>query len=132
MEGDRFSFASSFLDEDSSLQFITSYFYNVSTELRCTLNTRESSSLVPWAVAPGAFLFCCDFRKRMTDEGLAMMVRELRAALASMEANSEVQVVLFKNDGTCEVFDLEEVLSNNGNAQLEIYEAEDAPNSGGR
>jgi enoyl-CoA hydratase/carnithine racemase len=60
----------------------------------------------------------------MTDKGLAMMVRELRAALASMEANSEVQVVLFKNDGTCEVFDLEEVLSNNGNAQLEIYEAE--------
>jgi hypothetical protein len=60
----------------------------------------------------------------MTDEGLAMMVRELRAALAGMEANSEVQVVLFKNDGTCEVFDLEEVLSNNGNAQLEIYEAE--------
>jgi hypothetical protein len=54
----------------------------------------------------------------------AMTVQELRAALASMGANSEVQVVLFKNDGTCDVFELEEVLSNDGHAQLEIYEAE--------
>jgi hypothetical protein len=53
-----------------------------------------------------------------------MTVRELRAALASMEANNDVQVVLFKNDGTSDVFELEEVLSNNGRAQLEIYEAE--------
>jgi hypothetical protein len=53
-----------------------------------------------------------------------MTVRELRAALASMEASSDVQVVLFKNDGTSQVFALEEVLSNNGHAQLEIYEAE--------
>ena len=54
-----------------------------------------------------------------------MTVRDLRAALASLEANSEVQVVLFKNDGTSDVFELEEVLSNNGHAQLEIYEAEE-------
>jgi hypothetical protein len=60
----------------------------------------------------------------MPDEARAMTVRELRAALASMEANSDVQVVLFKNDGTSQVFELEEVLSNNGHAQLEIYEAE--------
>jgi hypothetical protein len=53
-----------------------------------------------------------------------MTVRELRAALTSMETNSDVQVVLFKNDGTSEVFELEEVLSNNGYAQLEIYEDE--------
>ena len=53
-----------------------------------------------------------------------MTVRELRAALASLEATSDVQVVLFKNDGTSNVFELEEVLSNNGHAQLEIYEAE--------
>jgi hypothetical protein len=53
-----------------------------------------------------------------------MTVRELRAALASMEANNDVQVVLFKHDGTSDVFELEEVLSNNGRAQLEIYEAE--------
>jgi hypothetical protein len=54
-----------------------------------------------------------------------MMVRELRAALATMDATSDVQVVLFKNDGTSEVFELEEVLSNDGRAQLEIYEPED-------
>jgi hypothetical protein len=75
-------------------------------------------------VTPGAFLFAYDLHKRMTDEDRAMTVRELRAALASLEANSDVQVVLFKNDGTCDVFALEEVLSHNGHAQLEIYEAE--------
>jgi hypothetical protein len=58
-------------------------------------------------------------------EDTTMTVRELRAALASMEATSDVQVVLFKNDGTSEVFELEEVLSNEGRAQLEIYEPED-------
>jgi hypothetical protein len=57
-------------------------------------------------------------------EDMAMTVRELRAALATIEASSEVQVVLFKNDGTSEVFALEEVLSLDGHAQLEIYEAE--------
>jgi hypothetical protein len=60
----------------------------------------------------------------MTDEDTTMTIRELRAALAPMEATSDVQVVLFKNDGTCEVFELEEVLSLDGHAQLEIYEAE--------
>jgi hypothetical protein len=49
----------------------------------------------------------------MADEDRVMTVRKLRAALASMEANSDVQVVLFKNDGTSDVFELEEVLSNN-------------------
>ena len=43
-----------------------------------------------------------------------------------MAATNEIQVVLFKNDGTSQVFALEEVLSNNGYAQLEIYEAEEA------
>jgi hypothetical protein len=59
------------------------------------------------------------------DEDTTMTVRELRAALAPMAANSDVQVVLFKNDGTSEVFELEEVLSDEGHAQLEIYEPED-------
>ena len=53
-----------------------------------------------------------------------MTIRELRSALATMPAESPVQVVLFKNDGTSEVFELEEVLSNDGHAQLEIYEPE--------
>ena len=71
---------------------------------------------MPWAVAPGAFLYAC--------EDMAMTVRELRSALATIEAHSEVQVVLFKNDGTSQVFALEEVLSLDGHTQLEIYEAE--------
>jgi len=53
-----------------------------------------------------------------------MTVRELRAALATIEAASEVQVVLFKNDRTSQVFELEEVLSLEEHTQLEIYEAE--------
>ena len=71
---------------------------------------------MPRAVAPGAFLYAC--------EDMTMTVRELRSALATMEATSEIQVVLFKNDGTSQVFELEEVLSLDGHAQLEIYEAE--------
>src|SRR5919106_4249919 len=50
------SLASFFLDEHPSLQFTTGCFYTIFTELRCTLVTRESSSRVPRAVAPGAFL----------------------------------------------------------------------------
>jgi hypothetical protein len=37
---------------------------------------------------------------------------------------SPAQVVLFKHDGTSEVFELEEVLSHDDHAQLEIYEPE--------
>jgi len=58
------------------------------------------------------------------DEDTTMTVRELRAALTSMDTNSDTQVVLFENDGTSEVFELKEVLSNNGFAQIEIYEDE--------
>jgi hypothetical protein len=53
-----------------------------------------------------------------------MTIRELRSALAGMPPEGPVQVVLFKHDGTSEVFELEEVLSNDGHAQLEIYEPE--------
>jgi hypothetical protein len=65
--------------------------------------------------ALGVF-FSYDLHKRVTDGVIAMTVRELRAALAGLAANSEVQVVLFKSDGTCDVFEFEEVLSNNGHA----------------
>jgi hypothetical protein len=70
----------------------------------------------------------CDLHRAQVfnmGEDTTMTVRELRAALATMEANGDVQVVLFKNDGTSEVFELEEVLSHEGHAQLEIYEPED-------
>jgi hypothetical protein len=87
-----------------------------------------SSKGVQLTRAPGrgawGFSFSYAFRTRMTDEDMAMTVRELRAALATIEATSDVQVVLFKNDGTSQVFELEEVLSLDGHAQLEIYEAE--------
>jgi hypothetical protein len=53
-----------------------------------------------------------------------MTIRELRSALATMHPDSPVQVVLFKHDGTSEVFALEEAYANNGHAQLEIYEPE--------
>ena len=56
-----------------------------------------------------------------------MTVQDLRAALATIPAMSPVQVVLFKNDGTSEVFELEDAYANNGQAQLEIYETEDKP-----
>ena len=53
-----------------------------------------------------------------------MTVQELRAALATMPATSTVEVIFFKNDGTSEVFELEEAYATNGHARLEIYEAE--------
>jgi hypothetical protein len=56
-----------------------------------------------------------------------MTVHEWRAALATMPAMSPVQVVLCKNDGTNEVFELEDAYAHNGHAQLEIYETEDKP-----
>ena len=56
-----------------------------------------------------------------------MTVQALRAALATIPAMSTVQVVLFKTDGTSEVFELEDAYANNGQAQLEIYETEDKP-----
>jgi hypothetical protein len=52
-----FPFVCSLRDEPPALQFTSGYFYNITTELRCTLATRESSSLVPWALVPGAFFF---------------------------------------------------------------------------
>ncbi len=53
-----------------------------------------------------------------------MTIQELCAALATMPATNTVQVVFFKNDGTSEVFELEEAYATNGHARLEIYEAE--------
>jgi hypothetical protein len=53
-------------------------------------------------------------------EDMALTIHELRATLATMDANSNVQVVLFKHDGTSQVFELEEVFSHGGHVQLEI------------
>jgi hypothetical protein len=59
MDGCLFSFASFLLDCTTSLQFTIGCFYNVNAELRCTLRARESNSLLPRAVAPGAFFSVC-------------------------------------------------------------------------
>jgi hypothetical protein len=55
---------------------------------------------------------------------MIITIRERRAALATMDADSDVQVVLFKHDGTSEAFTREDVYEHHGRAQLEIEEAE--------
>jgi hypothetical protein len=54
-----------------------------------------------------------------------MKIRELMASLQTMDPEKEAFVALFKLDGTAEIFDIEEIGDNEGDAQLEIYEAED-------
>jgi hypothetical protein len=49
------------------LKCTTECFYIIYIGLRCTLAERESNSLTPRAVVPGAFLFAYDLRKRMTE-----------------------------------------------------------------
>jgi hypothetical protein len=51
-----------------------------------------------------------------------MKIRQLIASLQTMNPERDAFVVLFKVDGTGEVFDLEEISNNDGDAQLEIYE----------
>ena len=50
-----------------------------------------------------------------------MRIGELVRFLSAMDADGDVSVVLFKTDGTSEVFEIEEVGENDGNAQREIY-----------
>jgi hypothetical protein len=57
-------------------------------------------------------------------KGSAMKIRELIASLQTMNPERDAFVVLFKVDGTGDVFDLEEISNNDGDAQLEIYEEE--------
>jgi hypothetical protein len=54
-----------------------------------------------------------------------MKIRELIEALRAMDPEKEALVALFKIDGTGEIFDIEEISDDEGNAQLEIYEEED-------
>ena len=55
-----------------------------------------------------------------------MTIHELVTLLNTMEPEKEVFVALFKTDGTGEIFDIEAVHDNNGHAQLDIYEEEEA------
>jgi len=51
-----------------------------------------------------------------------MTIRELTDALAQFDPERDAHVVLLKEDGTREEFDIEEITENNGHAQLEIHE----------
>ena len=51
-----------------------------------------------------------------------MTIRELMDILTGMDPEGDVFVALFKTDNTSELFDIEGVSDDNGNAQLNIYE----------
>jgi hypothetical protein len=53
-----------------------------------------------------------------------MKIRDLIHSLQPMDPEREAFVALFTVDGTGEMFDIEEISNNDGDAQLEIYEAE--------
>jgi hypothetical protein len=58
------------------------------------------------------------------EEFYRMTIQELINTLEQFDPTQNVFVALFKNDGTSEIFEIEEITENNGNAQLEIYEEE--------
>jgi hypothetical protein len=55
-----------------------------------------------------------------------MTIGELMAMIQTMDPNHEAFVVLFKPDGTADEFDIDAVQDDRGDAQLEIYAAEEA------
>ena len=55
-----------------------------------------------------------------------MTIDELMTLLNSMEPEKEVFVAFFKTDGTGEIFDIGAVQDNDGHAQLDVYEEEEA------
>ena len=55
-----------------------------------------------------------------------MTIGELVATVQTMDPDNDVFVALFKSDGTAEVFDIEAVQDHHGDAQLDVYEEEDA------
>lgn len=53
-----------------------------------------------------------------------MKIQQLMDILATMDPEAEVFVALFNADGTGDIYDIEDVTANNGDAQIEIYEEE--------
>jgi hypothetical protein len=51
-----------------------------------------------------------------------MTIQELINILERFDPVQDVFIALFKNDGTSEIFEIEEIGENNRNVQLEIYE----------
>jgi hypothetical protein len=54
-----------------------------------------------------------------------MTIRDLIESLSGIDPDSEALVVLFKNDGTSEQFEIDAVTNIDGVAQIEITEPED-------
>jgi hypothetical protein len=55
-----------------------------------------------------------------------MTIGELVATVQTMDPDHDVFVALFKADGTRETFDIEAVRDHHAEAQLDIYEDEEA------
>jgi uncharacterized protein (UPF0261 family) len=55
-----------------------------------------------------------------------MTIGELVATVQTMDPEHDVFVAFFQSDGTAEVFDIDAVQDNNGDAQLDISEEEAA------
>jgi hypothetical protein len=53
-----------------------------------------------------------------------MNIRQLMKILETMNPESEVVVAFFYADSTSEIFNIEDVTSDNGNVRIEIYEEE--------
>jgi hypothetical protein len=51
-----------------------------------------------------------------------MKIRELIPMLHAMDPEGGVFVVVLKGDGTSELFDVQEVRNDHGNAQIEVHE----------
>ena len=69
-----------------------------------------------------------DFWDWKNEKSYAMnvKVREVITILSMMAPDAEAFVALFNADGTSEIFDIEDVTDNNGDAQIEIYDEEPA------
>lgn len=55
-----------------------------------------------------------------------MTIRELIATVQTMDPDHEIFVAFFESDGTSAVFDIDAVQDHHGDAQLDIYAAEEA------
>jgi hypothetical protein len=55
-----------------------------------------------------------------------MKIRQLMEILARLDPEANVFVAFFYTDATSETFDIEDVTTQNGDAQIEIYEEEPA------
>ena len=53
-----------------------------------------------------------------------MKIRQLLEIFKTMDPESDAVVAFFYADSTSEIFDIEDVTSDNGNAYIEIYEEE--------